>query len=172
MAAQHRRRTQEAAHKSNISTLSNPRIFYGWFLVAAAFAITFVGAALGWRNAYLVLGLLAAVVGAGMALMIENDPRERGLGPDGDPLRSGASSAQSAGASMGEAIRSQRFVGLYAACTCLRGQDPVARASQGYHGPARARGRPRQWLRHEGCFESLVRCIRRQATSRQKQERR
>jgi MFS transporter, OFA family, oxalate/formate antiporter len=80
---------------------------------------SFFIAALGWRNAFLVLGLLAAVVGAGMALMIENDPRERGLGPDGDPLRSGASgasSAQSAGASMGEAIRSRRFVGLYAAC--------------------------------------------------------
>jgi hypothetical protein len=73
-------------------------------------------AALGWRNAYLVLRLLAAVVGAGMALMIENDPCERGLGPDGDPLRSGASSVQSAGASIGAAIRSRRFVGLYAGC--------------------------------------------------------
>jgi hypothetical protein len=77
MAARERRRTQEKQHTreaivSNISTLSNPRIFYGWFVVAAAFAITFVGAALGWRNAYLVLGLLAAVVGAGMALMIES----------------------------------------------------------------------------------------------------
>jgi OFA family oxalate/formate antiporter-like MFS transporter len=77
---------------------------------------SFFIAALGWRNAFLVLGLLAAVVGAGMALMIEDDPRERGLGQDGDPLRPGASSAQSAGASMGEAIRSRRFVGLYAAC--------------------------------------------------------
>jgi MFS transporter, OFA family, oxalate/formate antiporter len=51
-----------------------------------------------------------------MALMIENDPCERGLGPDGDPLRSGASSVQSAGASIGAAIRSRRFVGLYAGC--------------------------------------------------------
>lgn len=71
---------------------------------------------LGWRHAYLVLGGLAAVIGAGMALMIENDPRDRGLCPDGDPLQSGARSVQPAGASVSEAIRSRRFVGLYAAC--------------------------------------------------------
>jgi MFS family permease len=71
---------------------------------------------LGWREAYLVLGGLAAVVGAGMALMIENDPRDRGLGPDGDPMQSGAQSAQPAGASISEVIKSRRFVGLYAAC--------------------------------------------------------
>jgi OFA family oxalate/formate antiporter-like MFS transporter len=72
--------------------------------------------ALGWRNAYLVLGALAAVVGAGMALMIENDPRDRGLGPDGDALQSGAQSMRPAGASVREAIRSRRFAVLYAAC--------------------------------------------------------
>jgi OFA family oxalate/formate antiporter-like MFS transporter len=33
--------------------------------------------ALGWRNAYLILGGLAAVLGVGMALLIENDPRDR-----------------------------------------------------------------------------------------------
>jgi MFS transporter, OFA family, oxalate/formate antiporter len=71
---------------------------------------------LGWRGAYLSLGGLAAVVGAGMALLIENDPRDRGLGPDGDPLQPRASSAQAAGASVGEAIKSSRFIGLYAAC--------------------------------------------------------
>jgi OFA family oxalate/formate antiporter-like MFS transporter len=71
---------------------------------------------LGWRGAYLALGSLAAVVGAGMALLIENDPRDRGLGPDGDPLQPHAPSAQAAGASVGEAIRSPRFIGLYAAC--------------------------------------------------------
>jgi OFA family oxalate/formate antiporter-like MFS transporter len=71
--------------------------------------------ALGWREAYLVLGVLAATVGAGMALLIENDPRDRGLGPDGDPLQSGIQLARPAGASISEAIRSRRFVGLYAA---------------------------------------------------------
>jgi MFS transporter, OFA family, oxalate/formate antiporter len=78
---------------------------------------SFLIAALGWREAYLVLGGLAAVVGGGMALMIENDPRDRGLGPDGDrPSSEGAQSAAATGASMREAIGSRRFVALYAAC--------------------------------------------------------
>jgi MFS family permease len=71
---------------------------------------------LGWRNAYLALGGLAAVVGTGFALMIENDPRDRGLAPDGDPMQSSARSARPAGASMSEAIRSRQFASLYGAC--------------------------------------------------------
>ena len=71
---------------------------------------------LGWRGAYLALGLLAAAIGGGMALLLDNDPRDRGLGPDGDPPRSGAAAARSDGASVGEAVRSRRFVSLYAAC--------------------------------------------------------
>jgi MFS family permease len=77
---------------------------------------SFLIAALGWREAYLVLGGLAAVVGGGMALMIENDPRDRGLGPDGDSPQSGAQSGPPAGASVREAIRSRQFLALYAAC--------------------------------------------------------
>jgi predicted MFS family arabinose efflux permease len=71
---------------------------------------------LGWRGAYLALGILAAVVGGGLSLLIENDPRDRGLGPDGDPPQQGAHPARLEGASVGEAIRSRRFVSLYAAC--------------------------------------------------------
>jgi len=48
---------------------------------------------------------LAAVAGGGMALLIENDPRDRGLGPDGDPPQSGNQPARSEGASVSEAIR-------------------------------------------------------------------
>jgi MFS family permease len=70
----------------------------------------------GWRGAYLILGCLAALVGVGMALLIENDPRDRGLGPDGDPPQPGAHAAQPPGCSVREAITSSRFVGLYAAC--------------------------------------------------------
>jgi predicted MFS family arabinose efflux permease len=51
-----------------------------------------------------------------MALLIENDPRDRGLGPDGDPPRPGAQPAHREGASVREAIRSRRFISLYAAC--------------------------------------------------------
>ncbi|HEY0525058.1 MAG TPA: MFS transporter [Stellaceae bacterium] len=72
--------------------------------------------ALGWRNAYLVLGGLAAVLGAGAALMIENDPRDRGLSPDGDLPQPGARSVRPTGASVREAVGSRRFASLYAAC--------------------------------------------------------
>ncbi|GER17001.1 MFS transporter [Variovorax boronicumulans] len=71
---------------------------------------------LGWRDAYLALGVLAAVVGVGMALLVENDPRARGLGPDGDPPQAQAATALPPGASVREAVGSGRFAGLYAAC--------------------------------------------------------
>jgi predicted MFS family arabinose efflux permease len=85
-------------------------------LVMPPLAALLVGA-LGWRHAYLVLGVVAAVVGAGMALLIDNDPRDRGLAPDGDPLEAAVGrAAQAPGFSLREAIRSRRFAGLYAAC--------------------------------------------------------
>ena len=71
---------------------------------------------LGWREAYLVLGIFAAVVGGGLALLIEDDPRDRGLGPDGDALLAGAQPPQLLAASVREAMRSRRFLGLCAAC--------------------------------------------------------
>jgi MFS family permease len=71
---------------------------------------------LGWRQAYLILGLLTAAIGGGLALLIENDPRDRGLGPDGDPPQAVAPLAKPDGASVREAVTSRRFVGLYAAC--------------------------------------------------------
>ncbi|MCP3408790.1 MFS transporter [Bradyrhizobium sp. CCGB01] len=70
---------------------------------------------LGWRGAYIALGLLAAAIGGGLALLIENDPNRRGLGPDGDPpLATGSSRAD--GASVAEAVRSRNFIALYVAC--------------------------------------------------------
>ncbi len=69
---------------------------------------------LGWRPAYVVLGVIAAIIGGGFALMLENDPRERGLAPDGDPL--GNTTAQRKGASLRDAIRSRQFLALYGAC--------------------------------------------------------
>lgn len=71
---------------------------------------------LGWRNAYIALGALIAVVGVAMALLIVNDPRDRGQWPDGDPPAVGVHPAQAAGFSVSEAVRSRRFAGLYAAC--------------------------------------------------------
>jgi OFA family oxalate/formate antiporter-like MFS transporter len=72
--------------------------------------------ALGWRKAYLVLGGLAALIGAGMALLIENDPQGRGLGPDGDRIGPGEAALPPTGTSVGAAVRSRPFIGLYAAC--------------------------------------------------------
>jgi MFS family permease len=77
---------------------------------------SFFIAVVGWRDAYLILGCLAVVVGVGMALLIENDPRDRGLGPDGDSVKSGTDHAEPQGFSVKDAITSRRFVGLYAAC--------------------------------------------------------
>jgi MFS transporter, OFA family, oxalate/formate antiporter len=70
----------------------------------------------GRRDAYLALGALAVVLGGGMALLIENDPRDLGLSPDGDTSGSAARPTPAAGAAIKDAVRSARFVSLYAAC--------------------------------------------------------
>lgn len=72
-------------------------------------------AALGWRDAYLALGALVVVIGGAMALLIENDPRDRGLGPDGDPPQAAAMGGPVPGIPVAVAIRSRRFIILYAA---------------------------------------------------------
>lgn len=84
-------------------------------LVMPPLAAALIGA-FGWRGAYLALGGVALVVGVGAALLIESDPGRRGLNPDGEPVQAGESSVRPAGMSIGEAIRSRRFIGLYAAC--------------------------------------------------------
>lgn len=84
-------------------------------LVMPPLASVLIDAA-GWRNAYLILGGIAAVLGVGMSLLIEDQPQGRGLQPDGAALQSGVPSFASPGFSVREAIRSQRFMGLYAAC--------------------------------------------------------
>ena len=52
--------------------------------------------ALGWRETYLLLGIFAIAAGAGMALLIEDDPSKRGLGADGDPPTAAARAPASA----------------------------------------------------------------------------
>jgi MFS family permease len=73
-------------------------------------------ASMGWRGAYIVLGAIVLVLGGGMSLLIENDPKDRGLGPDGDPPRDAAAANNAGGASVREAVRSTRFAGLYVSC--------------------------------------------------------
>ncbi|ARU86660.1 MFS transporter [Pseudomonas sp. M30-35] len=71
---------------------------------------------IGWRDAYFVLGGLAVIVGAGMALLIVNSPRDMGVAPDGDPLKIGGRSEPPKDFAVATAVKSQRFIGLYIAC--------------------------------------------------------
>lgn len=71
---------------------------------------------IGWRQTYLVLAAIAVIAGAGMALLIEQDPRARGLGPDGEPLAPEAASRPLPGIALGAAIRTRRFIAMYLAC--------------------------------------------------------
>ncbi len=77
----------------------------------AAFLIN----AVGWRETYLILGVFAAIVGGGLAFLIEDDPRGRGLGPDGDPMPAGPQPIARAKSSMLAAVKSPRFAGLFIA---------------------------------------------------------
>jgi MFS transporter, OFA family, oxalate/formate antiporter len=73
--------------------------------------------AIGWRSAYLVLGALTAIVGAGVSLLIDSDPRDRGLTPDGlAGDQSPAAAAIRSGASLREAVASSTFRILYVTC--------------------------------------------------------
>ncbi len=71
---------------------------------------------IGWRGAYLAIGGLTAVLGAGMSVLIADDPRDRGLGPDGNPPRTDLATRRASGASVHDAVRSRPFIGLYVAC--------------------------------------------------------
>jgi MFS family permease len=101
-------------HRGFASGLASSGIGVGT-LIFPPFASALI-AAWGWRETYLILGGIAVVAGAGMALLIENDPRDRGLGPDGEVLHPAARSVQTSGSSIADAIRSRRFIGLYIAC--------------------------------------------------------
>ena len=72
--------------------------------------------AFDWRETYLILGIFAIVAGAGMAMLIEDDPSERGLSVDGDPPAAAASGSAAPGGAIRVAITTRRFIGLYAAC--------------------------------------------------------
>jgi MFS family permease len=72
--------------------------------------------AFDWRETYLILGIVTIVIGAGMALLIEDDPSGRGLGVDGDPPAAQAPAPAGGGGAIRNAIASRRFFGLYAAC--------------------------------------------------------
>ncbi|MCA7933902.1 MFS transporter [Burkholderia cepacia] len=107
-------------------------------LVMPPLASTLI-AQVGWRGAYFTLAVIAVAIGAGMSLLIENDPRGRGLLPDGEAAHEPGGGAQvaghgagapvsaaarrqpvaasaPAGATVREAVMSRPFASLYAAC--------------------------------------------------------
>lgn len=69
----------------------------------------------GWRQAYFVLGAIAATLGLGMAFLLENDPGKRGLGPDGVVATAAPKGTVPSGIPLREAIRSRPFMALYIA---------------------------------------------------------
>ncbi|CAM4022277.1 MFS transporter [Bordetella tumulicola] len=71
---------------------------------------------LGWRQAYFILGGLAAMFGIGASLLIKDDPYTQGLAPDGDSRHMDAPTPNRSGLSVRDAVRSPQFVGLYIAC--------------------------------------------------------
>ena len=77
---------------------------------------TWLIAGTGWRSAYLILGICAAVLGAGMASLIAGDPADKGTGPDGVPLHAVQAAGTGADVSLRDAIRSPGFAALYGAC--------------------------------------------------------
>lgn len=78
--------------------------------------VAFLIGHLGWRGTYLALAIFTLVVGAGMALLIEDDPRGRGFAADGEALSSDARPALVPKAGVKSIVTSPRFIGLYGAC--------------------------------------------------------
>jgi MFS family permease len=71
--------------------------------------------ALGWRSAYLWLGILAMLMGGGLCLLMEDDPAKRHLAPDGVPRVAGEAHESAAGHSIFAALKSGPFISLYLA---------------------------------------------------------
>ncbi|HVF18184.1 MAG TPA: MFS transporter [Steroidobacteraceae bacterium] len=82
-------------------------------LVMPALAVSLIAAS-GWREAYIWIGGIALVVGLPATLLLENDPRRRGLLPDGVLGQLDVSPRASAGSSVREATHSRAFWILYA----------------------------------------------------------
>lgn len=84
-------------------------------LVMPPFATALI-AGCGWRTAYAVLGVLAIIIGASAAYLMEDDPAHRGQKPDGLGAEEAVAAAPSDGLSVREAVRTRRFFELYVAC--------------------------------------------------------
>ncbi|MGE0152336.1 MAG: MFS transporter [Reyranellaceae bacterium] len=74
---------------------------------------------MGWRAAYLALAVIMLAAGAVAALLLDDQPELRGVGPDGLPPQPAAAAptASSRSFTFGAAIRSRPFWTLYIACS-------------------------------------------------------
>ncbi len=69
----------------------------------------------GWREAYLILGLFAVVVGGSTALLLINNPEDLGLTSDGAPSNNNIPINPHDGSSVAAAVKTTQFAALYAA---------------------------------------------------------
>jgi MFS family permease len=70
---------------------------------------------IGWRETYVVLGVLVLVSSLLGALLIERDPAVRGLAPDGEPVASDGGATTAWGMTSSEALRTRPYRLLYLA---------------------------------------------------------
>ena len=77
-----------------------------------------VVADMGWRAAYLALAIIMLVAGVVAALLLDDQPELRGVGPDGLPPQpsTAASAASARSFTFAAAIRSRPFWTIYIAC--------------------------------------------------------
>jgi MFS family permease len=71
---------------------------------------------MGWRGAFLMLGLFAILGGGLAAFFIDGSPERHGFLPDGGVAAANAASPPSQGMTLGETVRSRAFRFFYAAC--------------------------------------------------------
>lgn len=72
--------------------------------------------AFSWRTAYLVIGVVAVLMGLCAAMMVIDKPARLGLAPDGEKAAAAPASPDGHGLTVRQAVRTLRFLGLYAAC--------------------------------------------------------
>ncbi|MBS0417778.1 MAG: MFS transporter [Proteobacteria bacterium] len=105
-----------------------------WFVerrgLASGFAVSGIGVgtlimppvattlidSIGWRNAYLALGVFALVLGIAATFSLEDNPAARNLHPDGIRPTPGAAQITREGLSLRQAVGTRSFVSLYGAC--------------------------------------------------------
>lgn len=103
-------------HRGLASGIASAGIGAGTLVVPLA-AIGLIDA-FGWRSAMRTLAVVLGILGIASALCLEKNPARRGLGPDGGPpipSLGGAGHSSLAGMALGQAVRSRRFLWLYAA---------------------------------------------------------